>query len=397
MNKIYTLNNKYLNICNLYMVLWGMYYIQGIFYPMGSIFPRTCLVFSLLITLTYWIKAIVNYRLPQPLRVMNILIVVLFLYAGFYQIMGDFVYRAFDGEEYTGIGAIRSLIESLLPVFPVFVFTIKGYLNRKSIRIWTIIFFIVITLQFFAYEIARTAVSIYDTDGLTNNIAYYFVALLPMVLLFSRKKIIMYLILLYLMFFIMYGMKRGAIMIGAFAILYIILKDYKNSTTSKKILIILLFSVVVIAMCYFIYDLLSTSDYFRYRVEQTLDGSTSGRDSYYEFLWNSFINEQNIIKILFGGGYYNTVRINGNLAHNDWLEILINQGLIGVLLFSVYWMSWFKYIKQLKGTEYFPIMACFFGIFVSKTVLSMSITDTLVYGMLPVGYCMGRKILNEKL
>lgn len=392
-----TLNDKYFNVCNLYMALWGLYYIQGVIYPMGSLIPRTCLVFTLLITLIYWIKAMKNYRLPQPLRLMNVLVFMLFFYAGFYQIIGDFAIRNFDGEIYTGIGAIRSLIGSLLPVFPVFVFTIKGYLNRKSVRVWTIVFIVVITFQFFAYEVAKKAMSIYDTDGLTNNIAYYFVAIVPMVFLFSKKKILMYFVLLYILCFLIYGMKRGAIMIGILAILYIVFKDYKNSTFGKKLLIILLFSGVVFYMSYYIANLASSSVYFQYRLEQTLEGSTSGRDSYYESFWNAFVNEQSLIKILFGGGYYNTVRINGNLAHNDWLEILINQGILGVSLFFAYWLSWANYIRRLKRTEYFPVMVCFCGIFILKTFFSMSITDTLIYGMLPAGYCLGRQYLNEEL
>lgn len=397
MKNIKSLNNRYFNICNLYMALWGLYYIQGVFYPMGSVIPRTCLAITLLVTLIYWIKATINYRLPQPLRLMNLLVLMLFLYAGFYQIMGNFAIREYDGETYTGIWAVRSLIGSLLPIFPIFIFTIKGYLNSKSVRIWTIVFLIVITFQFFAYEIARKAISIYDTDGLTNNIAYYFVAIVPMVFLFSKKKILMYLILLYIMCFLMYGMKRGAIMIGLLAILYIVFKDYKDSTIGKKISIILLFLGVIIFMSYYIVDLASSSTYFQYRLEQTLEGSTSGRDSYYESFWNAFINESSLIKILFGGGYYNTVRINGNLAHNDWLEILINQGVLGISLFLAYWLSWANYIKRMKRTEYFPVMICFFGIFILKTIFSMSITDTLIYGMLPAGYCLGRQYINKEL
>ena len=394
---MHILNNKYINICNLYLALWSLYYIQGIFYPMGSIIPRTCLVFTMLITIAYWVKATINFRLPPPLRMMNILVIVLLVYALIYQIKGNFAIRKFDGEIYTGIGAVRSLIVSLLPIFPVLIFTIKGYLNRTSVRIWTVIFLIVITFQFFAYEFAKKAVSIYHTDGLTNNIAYYFVAVIPMVLLFSKKKIIMYSILLYIMFFLVYGMKRGAILIGALIIVYIIVKDFKSSTIVKKMLIIILVTGVAIFIFNYIEKLASSSSYFQYRLEKTLSGDSSGRDSYYETFWNTFVNEISTARILFGGGYYNTVKINGNLAHNDWLELLINQGLFGLSLFFIYCVTWIKYVTKIRNTECFPIIICCLGIFIFKSIISMAITETLIYGMLPIGYCLGRLYLNKKL
>lgn len=389
--------HKYFNVCNLYLGLWSLYYIQGIFYPMGSIIPRTCLVLVLMITLFYWVRSIFYSQLPQPLRVMNILVLMLFIYAILYQISGDFLIRDFDGVIYTGVGSIRTLVGSLLPVFPVYFFTVNGYLNAKSIRVWTCIFIIVITCQFFAYEEAKLLSSIYNTDGLTNNVAYYFVAIIPLTLLFANRKVLMYALLLYMMCFVIYGMKRGAILIGTVIFLYIVYLDFKKSSINQRFLILLLFSAIIFMMFHYIIDLASSSDYFQYRLEQTLEGESSGRDSYYTLFWNSFINETSIIKILFGGGTYTTVRINGNLAHNDWFEILLNQGIMGIMVFIVYWSSWLRYIRKFKKTEYFSVLMCFWAIFIVKTLFSMSITDTLIYGMLPVGYCLGRIHLNKCL
>ena len=123
--------HKYFNVCNLYLGLWSLYYIQGIFYPMGSIIPRTCLVLVLMITLFYWVRSIFYSQLPQPLRVMNILVLMLFIYAILYQISGDFLIRDFDGVIYTGVGSIRTLVGSLLPVFPVYFFTASWPLSTR--------------------------------------------------------------------------------------------------------------------------------------------------------------------------------------------------------------------------------------------------------------------------
>lgn len=385
------------NISNMYLLLWCLYYIQGTIYPMGSVIPRICLVLVLLITLYFWVQSFQKYRIPTPLRVLNILILILFVYALFYQMYGNFAFRSFDGFKYTAADNIRTLIASMLPVYPIYLFTIKGYLNKKNIRIWFFVFLVVATFQFFAYESARLEMSIYDTDGLTNNISYYFLALLPLVFLYRKSKILMYVCILYIMCFLIYGMKRGAILIGFCVILYIIYKDFKNSSVRKKVLISILVTLVSVFVVKYIMDLAASSNYFQYRLEQTLEGESSGRDSYYHFFFEHFFNENDIIKFLFGGGAYYTVKLNGNLAHNDWLELLTNQGLLGVSLLFAYWMTWSRYILRTRNSQYFPVLFSSFLIFFVKSLMSMSIMDTLIYGMLPIGYCLGCIYNKEQL
>ena len=57
-----------------------------------------------------------------------------------------------------------------------------------------------------------------------------------------------------------------------------------------------------------------------------MEGGSSGRD---ELLTNSldyYLNNESIIQQIFGLGANGTLSVAGNGAHNDWVELLVNQG-----------------------------------------------------------------------
>ena len=78
--------------------------------------------------------------------------------------------------------------------------------------------------------------------------------------------------------------------------------------------------------------MMSNSEYFVSRYEQTLEGNTSGRNDIYENLWNTLLLEPNPLYFYLGRGANSTLNIVGNGAHQDWLETFCNNGLLGVII-----------------------------------------------------------------
>lgn len=79
--------------------------------------------------------------------------------------------------------------------------------------------------------------------------------------------------------------------------------------------------------------MMAESDYFNHRIEQTLEGDSSNRDVIYGGLIIHFLDETNALKLFLGNGAQATLKIHGGFAHNDWLELLINNGIIGALIY----------------------------------------------------------------
>ena len=85
------------------------------------------------------------------------------------------------------------------------------------------------------------------------------------------------------------------------------------------------------------------------RLTATLQGDDSGRGEIYNGIWHSFHNDSNFVEVLFGQGADATIKLFSIHAHNDWLEILINQGVLGVLIYFIYYLSFFTQFKTAKS------------------------------------------------
>ena len=52
--------------------------------------------------------------------------------------------------------------------------------------------------------------------------------------------------------------------------------------------------------------------------------------------------------MLFGYGADGSLKVGVNYAHNDWLEVLIDMGLVGFVAYLVFWISLILQWKRLK-------------------------------------------------
>ena len=180
-----------------------------------------------------------------------------------------------------------------------------------------------------------------NDDNVVNNISYHFLKLFPLLFFWNSKPILQFLIAAILLFFVLSGFKRGAIVISVVCFMWFFYKIFKDIRGRQRFYIVLLTILFMVIGGTYVYMLYDSNQFFQYRMEQTIQGDYSARDVIYLTLWNNFQQELSLLKVLFGNGVYHTISLTGTFAHNDWLELLTNQGLIGVLaylLFFVYFV-----------------------------------------------------------
>ena len=213
-------------------------------------------------------------------------------------------------------------------------------------------------------------------------------SLFPFVFLLRKKIIWQYVVLGYIMYFVVIGLKRGAIIISLFMILWFVLVQTKSVSKGKKAVAVLLTVVLLAIGLHFISQFYESSDYFQHRVEKTMEGSSSNRNWIYSSLWNHYINNNNLLEFSFGEGAFHTVNISGFMAHNDWLELLIDCGLFGVVVYLVYWISFVRdWIRSKSHPLIYSMMgSCFIFTFM-KTLFSMSFLSMPFYVCMIMGYC----------
>lgn len=283
---------------------------------------------------------------------------------------------------------LMEIYSSILPIFSIYYFSIKNYFRKETLVVWLFIFMLLIPIIFIksAESIGNDITSIFTTNR-TSNIGYAFVAIIPAISLFNNKLIYQFLIFAYCMAFTLICMKRGPIIICLLCLIVFVYYKIKNVSLDKRIIIFVFLSILLYVSISFIMELVGNNAYFMSRIEDTIEGGTSGRDSIYSILIDYYFHKANIFQQLFGLGAYGTLKISHNLAHNDWLEILIGQGLFGVLLYTNYWLCFYKKIKRNRiNQEVYLAMTLFFIIYSLKTLFSMSINDIYVFSSLFFSY-----------
>lgn len=373
------LNLSKFNRCDWFILAWVLYYLQGVLYPMGGVIATGLLGINLLVSMVCAIKIWHIPHQPSYFKGLNLLVLMFSIY-GFALIISSpsTLYYPISGISIPSYNYIKSIYLSILPIYAFYYFSYKGYLTAEKLRLWAIIFCVSCIVSY--YYNMRQGLEFLIRRGslakeITNNVGYTFLSLIPIWVLFRKKPLLQYLGLTLCMAYIIMGMKRGAILIGGVIVLYFVWRIIKTSRGRQRVVIFFLTIVLAIVAVYFVIDMLSNSDYFVQRLEATKEGNSSGRDSLYSFFWTYFTERADFVQYLFGRGANGTLEIYYNYAHNDWLEIAVNQGMFGVIIYVVYWICFYRTWRRSTNVEAKMILALVGVIYFAKTIFSMSYSD----------------------
>ena len=390
---------KLFNSCNLYIFLWLIYSVQSfVFGGKGTSFS-SIIIFSLIgVSAYHFVYALFNYKMPGYMKGLVVLVFMFTLYGIILIISGKTIMFMRTRSVVKNYNYIKNIYISLLPIFSFYVFARKGKLTKDVILKWTLLFFIVAILQFFQNQRDLLMMAGEDTEEITNNYGYIFLSIIPLFAFWEHKRIVQYIGLGLSMAFIILGMKRGAIVIGALSIMWFMFQSMRNASRKQKIWVFILSVILIVVGFYMVSDMLQNSEYFNQRLEDTIEGNSSGRDRLYGVFWQHFTQESNPWLFLFGNGANATLTISSNYAHNDWLEIAINQGLLGLVIYVVYWIKFYKTWKNSKfDSQIHLALGLILFIFFMKTLFSMSYNDMPIYATLCLGYCMGMISEDENM
>ena len=379
---------KNLNRCDFFLLAWVLYYLQGIVYPEGGIISLAILGMNLLISASCTFKVIQWRNKPIYFKGLNMLMLLFTIY-GFILVFlsPSTLYYPISGKSMPSYNYIKSIYLSLLPIYPFYYYTKKGFLTAERLRIWSVIFLASVTLSYIRMQ--RDALeALIDADETTNNSGYLFLSCLPLLVLYRKKPLIQFACLAFVIAFIVMSMKRGAIAIGLVCVVYFMLQSIRNSKGKTRILFMLLSIGICICAVFFFTHEMTTSDYMMKRIDDTLAGNSSGRDNLYSSFWKYFTEQADFKHYLIGRGANGTLEIYYNYAHNDWLEIAVNQGILGVVVYAFYWLCFYKTWKHATNIDAKTILALTALIFFAKTMFSMSYADMSYVSTSVLGYAL---------
>jgi len=374
------------------LCLLVLYYLQGSLYEEGTAVGRIILTLNMVIGAVCAAKALYQYKLPFFFTAVNLLLAMIVVYGIVYISTGPIL---MDGGGFTTpLNYIKKPLISFLPIYAFYYFTKKGVITERWICVVSVIALALCIVQYYVqmeYMIALREQNGVQVEEVTNNTGYWFLMIIPLLVFFYRNRLIQFALLAVILVYVVMAMKRGAIMVGACCLVYFIWNTFRRGASRDVKVILLLTVALFVGGYYLITYMLETSEYFQYRVLETLEGNTSGRDILYTKLFDYIRYEASSLKILFGSGADYSVAIAGNFAHNDWLELLVDCGLLGVTIYAFYFASLYKSVLDLPSKNAAKPIAylCFFILF-SRTLFSMSYGDLFFPLALALGYSLAQ-------
>ena len=380
------------HMVNAYIAMFMVYYLQGSLYAMGGIVSRLILAVLMIVSLYLFVASNMQRSLPKPLKVLSVLIIAWTVYGLVPMVTGTqhlrYTVNSFD--------YLKHIYLALLPIYSFYFFSYKGWLTEDMLRKWFPVFLIVAITCYYAnqnlvYQEIVAAGS--SREEFTNNAGYTLLSLMTLIPLFYRKPILQYIFFAIIIFYVLSGFKRGAIISGAICFIWLIFHSAKENEKDKRNVVnqtfirFLLTIVVVVGAIYFVQNILQTSDYFNVRLNDTLEGDSSGRDELFSFFFHHFINESNALKFLFGNGAYGTILLYFNGAHNDWLEIAIDNGILILIVYAFFWFTLIKSFFEGRRNSVSNIMlGAFIIIYFLVTLYSMFFNNLPIYASCALGF-----------
>lgn len=375
---------RILHIRNLLFTLLIIYSLQGVLYSQGSVISQSSLFLYYLICGAYFVKVMISKQKGS-----------MFLNAWTALLIINILGYIFTGNYSRDLGMFKGVLMSLLSFYPFYYLSGTGELKSKHLIYFL---FILIPTSIASFYYNRTMILSelsYDRIDIVNNAAYSFVNLISFVFLIKKNRLFSVAIMLVLLFFIIQGGKRGAILVGAIGLIMYIY--YQMRTVNKKYRLrgYILISIAAFVLGYFAYDMFISNEFLISRMENMLEGNVSGRDRIYANIFNGWLDSDNFINLLFGYGFAGSRLLSGSghFAHNDWLELLSNFGLLGVTIYIVLFYSASKFIRNNKwGSDKKIIFITIMGMWFVTTLFSMGYTSMGGYlKAIMLGYLIGSK------
>lgn len=364
-----------------------LYITQGMIIPEGSIVSRALLVVYLLFAFSHFAIVGINYRSKI------VSAITLFLFLQFiYFLFGEQYYIRMDGEWMYSLGNMIAIIFTFSLFYEFYYYSLKGKLSEKQLVIYVIVFIILSIPRYFYTEMKMIEAMFlkgWNVEDVTNNTAYYFLEAFAFIPLIYKKKKLSLAIIATSGFFILLSAKRGAILIFAVCLLFYLPFFLKNNKRISLLLIPVIVVMGIIAFNYFSHDA-----YLLERLMKTTEGYSSGRDDIYGSIINYCLYDHfSIDTFLFGYGFNYSIKIAGNVAHNDWLELLSCSGLLGITVYLSIYILLMLELKKIRNNAYKRTMTLCLVVLFLRTFFSASYTSTVLIFSI-IGFILGSEKRN---
>ena len=292
--------------------------------------------------------------------------------------------------------------------YPLIGFSLMYYLTRNSAlddnKFKLFILSVIVIYGIISYLNLGHRLDLRRGLSVADNTGYSLVTLLAGVMLFANKKKTF----LVSLFFIIVGAlvcgKRGAIVALAIALLPIIkyYLTYYSRSNAKEVIMIMIAIIASYVALYLFGDFFKESLSRFDSIEE--DGGSGRTDIYRLYLFH--FTQSDFVHQIFGHGLYagqwgkaHEYAFISIVAHNEWLEMLFDFGVLGLLLYLTIFRDLSVQLwknRHYKNTFYYMLLTSLlvFGI---KSVLSATflMSPNSIYMFMLMAYAMAKLDIQQ--
>lgn len=385
------MKGKVFNICNIFTLVFCIYHLKGWLYQQDII---SIIMYGIVMLISaFYMLAVLRTDWNDPFIKSYTLLLIMFSVYGVINILFfDDINKS--GHIIPNDFFLQNIVRSMIPFYAFYSFTKQGFINKRWLCWFALIFLLVCIPRYSISENKMLVLA--NRDEVTNNAGYFFCALIPLFCFFNKRPVIQYLGLGVCVLFVIMGMKRGAMLVTAISLVFFLINSLKDVSLLRKVIIVVFFIGLVAFAYEYAIKMFSNSEYFAQRYYETLEGNSSSREVLYDRFWHLFVNGD-IVSFFIGYGADATIRLGPNFAHNDWLEIAVDHGILGLVFFLAFWKQMFVLWKKTRINNLLHIAfgICALQLF-AKTWFSMAINDMEIYTTLIMGFSVAA-ISNDRL
>lgn len=259
-------------------------------------------------------------------------------------------------------------------VLPIILFyfssTTTQFAKSDNIIVWTITIVFLFLLYYYFNNYYNS--ELLNTERTTNG-SYVMLYLLPF-LLCHKKRHFRILAMLLTLVAIMFSLKRGGF-VALLAAIVVYLLISQIGINKKRFLFWRLLLLIILSIGFYML--------INYLNENVLEGflfgrfekddTGSGRMTIYQKYWMMLLNSSPW-HLLVGHGWQGSIRDSGigYTCHNDFLESIVDFGIIGFILYLLLYIELIKLCKRMvrDNNEYAPAMGASIAMFFMNSMVS---------------------------
>ena len=268
-------------------------------------------------------------------------------------------------------GMVYNLFFITLPGV-VLISTYNTVLNNGNHKWYLAAFCVMMAMFTVQYVMVFNFVNIFDNDSSHLAASYYTLYILPLVFL-CKSKTIRIVATIVATIVIISSLKRSGVVAIVLAIfVYVITNQYIKKKLTPTAILGMLIILILFGLFFFVFASMGDETVIE-RFENIGNDNGSGRLVVWE-MTSKMISRLDFGNLLIGEGY-NSVLPNSpvNLsAHNDFLEIIYDYGLIGFALYVCAFLSVCFYTVKMVASKslYAPSMAMLLVIYLIQSMIS---------------------------